>query len=100
MTRQQLIDNALEAFRKEFKEAQEVKSGEYPVPDYLYFDFRNFLTTHLNLMADSVIEGIKEDYINWVFKNSYGSEKYPYKGITPFEKWKDEADVKDMQNWK
>jgi len=41
-------------------------------------------------------EEIKEDYIHWVIAPSLKD----YKGKTPFKDWKDEAEVRAMQNWK
>ena len=52
MTRQQLIDNALVEF-------DNLRSLEIKGMGKLYtdLDVKTFLITHLNLMADSVIEG-------------------------------------------
>ncbi len=48
-------------------------------------------------LIKKVMEIIEKDYIEWILSSSYGRD---YKGGTPFGKWKQKAEAKDMGNWK
>jgi hypothetical protein len=41
-------------------------------------------------------ENIKDDYIQWVLASTH---ERPYKGRTPFARWRQLAEAEDMKGW-